>query len=136
MGIRRKAREQALKSVFELDFYKFDSAVWSRIQNDWDKQKPEEKESQQFLERLLTTLVTHQQDVDKEIENHSSNWKLPRMASVDRNVLRLGVAEILYFEDVPKKVSINEYLEIAKRFGTEESSGFVNGILDKVNKQS
>lgn len=89
----------------------------------------------QFIQKLLDTYQDHEADVNSLIEKHSSNWKLSRMAGVDRNILRLGVCEILFFRDIPKNVTINECLEIAKKYGTEDSSSFINGILDKIEKK-
>ncbi len=70
--------------------------------------------------------------IDSELERHSEHWKLYRMTSVDRNVLRIGVEELKNFRDVPSKVTLDECVELAKRFGTDDSSAFVNGVLDKV----
>lgn len=132
MGIRRKARELALKAIFELDFNDIPiNAVMDRILVEL---KPEE-EVMQFMQQLLQTYDQNQDVINSTIEEHSSNWKLSRMANVDRNILRLGAGEIIFFDDVPKNVTINEYLEIAKKYGSEESSSFVNGILDKIDKK-
>jgi N utilization substance protein B len=87
-----------------------------------------------FMSELIRAYFSGIRAIDTLIEERSDNWKLGRMASVDRNLLRLGACEILYLPDVPKSVSINEYLEIAKKFGTEDSSSFINGILDKIVK--
>ncbi len=74
----------------------------------------------------------NQAEIDQLIEKHSHNWRLDRMSRIDRNVMRLGVFELKYRPDIPKKVSINEAVELGKNFGTEESSAFVNGLLDRV----
>ena len=132
MGIRRKAREMALKAAFEIDFS--GSSCDAVIENIASNQKIE-NDVMAFMQELLEAYITHAADIDKIIEKHSNNWKLSRMASVDRNILRLGVMEILYKSDIPKNVTINEYLEIAKKYGTEDSSSFINGILDKINKK-
>lgn len=132
MGIRRKARELALKAIFEFDFNHIPlMAIMDRLQTD----QISEPEVLQFTQQLLSTYEQNQEAIDSSIEEHSSNWKLSRMANVDRNILRLGVGEILFFGDVPKNVTINEYLEIAKKYGSEDSSSFVNGILDKIEKK-
>lgn len=133
MGMRRKARELALRTIFESDFSKAPFVeVIDRVQHDSEP----EPEVMQFLSQLMVAYADNHKVIDELIEKHSNNWKLFRMASVDRNIIRLGVAEILYFDDVPKSVSINEYLEIAKKYGTDESSSFVNGILDKIEKNA
>ncbi|MBU0505106.1 MAG: transcription antitermination factor NusB [bacterium] len=131
MGIRRKAREMALKAAFEIDFS--GSTCDDVIENIASNQKLED-DVMSFMQELLEDLKIHSADIDKIVEKHSNNWKLSRMASVDRNILRLGVLEIMYKPDIPKNVTINEYLEIAKKYGTEDSSSFINGILDKINK--
>lgn len=132
MGHRRKAREIALKALFEIDFNPQNTrGLFDRLQHETNV----EPEVLQFLEQILTAYDQHRKEVDELIEKSSNNWRLTRMASVDRNILRLGVTEILFFDDVPKSVTINECLEIAKKFGTEESSSFVNGVLDQVEKQ-
>ena len=129
MGIRRKSREMALKAIFEIDFADTKSEeIFERLKTEHES----EEEALLFMKDLLDHYGAHSGEVNKLIEEHSSHWKLSRMASVDRNILRLGVVEILYMADIPKNVTINEYLEIAKKYGTEESSSFINGILDKI----
>lgn len=131
MGVRRKARELALKAMFEADLSQSRlPAILDRVQLD---EQPDVA-VMQFLQQVLSAYDDHREVVDQTIEQFSNNWKLGRMATVDRNILRLGASEILYLDDVPKSVAINEYLEIAKKYGSEESSGFVNGILDRINK--
>jgi N utilization substance protein B len=82
--------------------------------------------------RLLGETLSHSDEADKIIAKVAENWHLSRMAAIDRNVLRLGTVELMFIEDIPEKVAINEAIEIAKRFSTENSGRFVNGILDKV----
>jgi len=132
MGLRRKAREYALKALYEWDF-----DHGKRLAQIADKLHVDnniEVEALRFMSELLNTFDERKEIIDSTIEEFSSHWKLPRMASVDRNILRLGVTEIMFLEDVPKSVTINECLEIAKKYGTEDSSSFVNGVLDKINK--
>lgn len=132
MGMRRKARELALAVIFEQDFNHLSvGQIGDRIITEMSS----DTETVNFLQKLLDTYSEHVKGIDTTIETFSNNWKLSRMASVDRNILRLGVCEILFCDDIPKSVTINEYLEIAKKYGTEESSSFINGILDKVEKK-
>ncbi|MBF0105014.1 MAG: transcription antitermination factor NusB [Deltaproteobacteria bacterium] len=131
MGIRRKARELALKALYENEF---NAEALSKITDRIQIEQRPEPDVMQFLQQLLTTYEQNRDHVNRTIEQHSSHWKLGRMASVDRNILRLGVTEIMYIAEVPKNVTINECLEIAKKYGTEDSSSFVNGILDKITK--
>ena len=87
-----------------------------------------------FCRRLVRGVIDHRSDLDRIIEAHSSNWKVYRMSGVDRNILRLAAFEMLYCEDIPAKVSINEAIEMGKKFGTDETGPFVNGVLDAVRQ--
>ena len=131
MGTRRRAREAALKALYEIEYRKIS---FQELGRHLDEEEAGNAELTSFLQNLLSTFFTHKKDVDAAIEKKSEHWKLSRMSLVDRNILRLGITEILFLPDIPKSVTINEYLEIAKRYGTEDSSGFVNGILDKFDK--
>ncbi|MDY6952796.1 MAG: transcription antitermination factor NusB, partial [Thermodesulfobacteriota bacterium] len=82
--------------------------------------------------RLVEGVKVCQDEIDRLIERYSDNWKITRMSGVDRNLLRLAVYELLYCEDIPPRVSINEAIDIGKKFGTEHSSAFINGILDSI----
>lgn len=131
MGVRRKAREMALAAVFEHEFSGFPlPAISKRV---LAEELPSEDVTA-FYQDLLKAVGAHQDEIDVLIVKFSNNWKLARMAGVDRNILRLGAAEILFLPEIPKSVTINEYLEVAKKFGSEDSSSFVNGILDKLEK--
>lgn len=131
MGTRRKARELALKVLFENDF---NGVATAKISDRVQIEEGVEAEVSSFMHELLRLYEDHKSEINSCIETHSNNWKLSRMASVDRNILRLGVTEIKYCADVPRNVTINECLEIAKKFGSEDSSSFINGILDKIEK--
>jgi len=85
-----------------------------------------------FARELAAAAAEHSEQVDKLIATASKNWRIDRMSRVDRNILRLGACELVAFRDVPVKVVINEAVELAKRFGTAESSAFVNGVLDRI----
>ena len=85
-----------------------------------------------FFEHLVNGVLQNREDIDRVVERYSSNWKMRRMACVDRNVLRIAVFELLFCADIPPKVSINEAIDVGKRFGTEESGAFINGILDSI----
>ena len=129
MGTRRKARELALQALFymevnpngfeeKLDLYCRDFAP--------------SKEIRPFFETLVRGVNTDRERIDEIIERYSANWKIRRMSGVDRNVLRMAVYELIFCEDIPYKVSINEAIDVGKKFGTEESGGFINGILDSI----
>lgn len=130
MGNRRLARELALQILFEVEFQGYAALplITKRVLD--EREVPEE--TQTFLSVLLDQWLKQNGHIDDHIEQQSDHWKLFRMSAVDRNILRLGVTEILFFQDIPKSVTINEYLEIAKKYGTQDSSGFINGILDKI----
>jgi N utilization substance protein B len=88
---------------------------------------------QPFFETLTRGVMRNRRQIDQLIERFSSNWKISRMACVDRNVMRIALYEILYLDDIPEKVSINEAIDIGKKFGTEDSGAFINGILDSAH---
>ncbi len=88
-----------------------------------------------FYMTLIKGVIDNKSQIDKRIEQFSSNWKINRMGCVDRNILRIAAYEILYCHDIPPKVSINEAVDIGKLYGTEESGSFINGILDGIYQQ-
>jgi transcription antitermination protein NusB len=143
MGNRRKAREASLQLLYEIDLSQKDCAEALRLfERDPSRLLPELEESPSALEeikeftRQITEGVTRNvREIDQLIEGHSTHWKISRMASVDRNILRMAVFELLYCQDIPASVTINEAIEVAKKFGTEESGSFVNGVLDHIAKE-
>ena len=94
------------------------------------------EEIQGFTRVLIKKLLLHEKEVDELLEKISTNWPQDRMAVIDKNILRLGISELLFDSTTPPKVVINEAIEIAKKFGTDESPDFINGILDKIFKDS
>jgi len=98
----------------------------------WAHFEPADDETKRFAEALVRGAQREQQVIDELIQKTSTNWKLERMARVDRNILRLAVYEILKRSEIPVKVSLNEAIELSKKYGSEESSAFVNGILDRI----
>lgn len=101
--------------------------------NEYERCFPPGKRTFPFFKRLVLGVLENKNDIDTLIEQYSNNWKVRRMACVDRNVLRLAVWELLYCEDIPSKVSINEAIDIGKKFGSTESGAFINGILDSIH---
>jgi transcription antitermination factor NusB len=85
---------------------------------------------EEFAQKLLTDVITHQKTIDEYIAKHADNWELDRMAIIDKNLMRIAIAEFLFMEDVPPKVTINEAIEISKKYSTDKSGKFINGILD------
>ncbi len=138
--MRRRGREIALQVLYQLDVQpqlgaetalaRFDGS-FGRADDDGEAKSPDE-ETRRFAHQLVRGVVEHLDAVDARLARASRNWRLERMARVDRNLLRLAVYELTRSEDVPAKVAINEAIEIAKRFGAQESPAFVNGILDRV----
>ena len=88
-----------------------------------------------YAEALLRVFGQHQPEIDARIQKHLTNWNLARLSVMDRNILRLGVAELAYIEDVPPRVTIREMIRLAERYGTPESPRFVNGVLDAVMRE-
>ena len=131
---RRKARELALQMLFQYEFTGHRSDF--RAIEDLDPAKKEHKEIKQFSEELVNGTLTHLEEIDSRIQKAAEHWKLERMASVDRNIMRFAVYEILYRNDIPAAVTINESLEIAKKFSSLEAASFINGLLDKIASDS
>ena len=133
MGKRRTARELALKFLYQAEFNS--NSPDSELNSFCDRANVSE-EVQNFTQALIKNILFHKKEVDELLEKISANWAPDRMAVIDKNILRLGICELLFDPTTPPKVVINEAVEIAKKFGTEESPDFINGILDKVFKDS
>ncbi len=129
MGKRRHSRELAIKVLFHLEFSSDDPAVAFDLICD-DFGAPEDIKP--FSKELVLGVCVHLKDLDNLIGKASKNWRLERIAKVDRSILRLAAYELLYRADIPPKVSINEAVDLGKKFGTEESGAFINGVLDKI----
>ncbi len=127
---RRKAREHALQILFQLDIRKEKPSA-AVLKHFWAEYKTDE-EIKNFAEEIVKGTYKHLSKINGLIHQCAKNWSLDRMAVVDRNVLRMAIYEILYRMDIPTSVTINEAIEIAKKFGSDESGAFVNGILDRV----
>ncbi len=136
MGIRRKSREAALQFLFQDDF-----SVTVTLLTDDVKERFERfcglyqvnKKAREYSLNLLKQTIEHRVDIDQMIRQCATNWRLERIAVTDRNILRIAVSEMIYSEDVPHQVAMNEAVEIAKRYGTIESPSFINGVLDAVH---
>lgn len=129
MGIRRRARELALQALFCIDMTGDDS---EEMLQRFCESYVQSVKSQPFFLQLVRGVKEAQIAIDQMIEMYSQNWRLKRMSCVDRNILRIAVYEILHCDDIPFKVSINEAIDIGKKYGTEESGAFINGILDRI----
>ena len=132
MGSRRKGREAALRILYFMDVAEVSGTqaikhYWGHLAEDGDP--PEERE---FADQIVLGYADHQDDVDGCIRSSSHHWRLERMPIVDRNVLRVAIVELQRMDDIPKRVTLNEAVELAKRFGSEGSGAFVNGVLDRI----
>ena len=135
MGTRRLGRERALQALYQLEMGAHSpaealTAAWA-AEHEEDEPAPT-PEAQSFALELVAGVQEHKAEIDQLIEQHSHNWRLDRMSRIDRNVLRLAVFELEHRPDIPRKVTLNEAVELGKRFGSEESSAFINGLLDRI----
>lgn len=126
---RRAARERALQAMFQVDVGK---NIPEMVLEDIVEEEFSEAD---FLQNLFLNTVRNLDEIDQLIAKHLENWKLERLANVDRNVLRIAVSEIKYMDDVPIAVTINEAVELGKRFGDEKSGSFINGVLSKIKDE-
>jgi N utilization substance protein B len=154
MGKRREARERAVQFLFQYDLNPAEK-LEEALEHFWGSQRTaaiaedkgqarwgqnvelpaptaDEAEIRLFAEPLIRGTLEHRNEADDCIKKHAQNWDLHRIAAVDRNILRLAIYEMLHRDDIPPVVSINEAVDIAKKFSTHDSGKFVNGILDKV----
>lgn len=130
---RRQAREYALQILFRIDFTekKINKGDFEEFWSD----KKESRDVKEFAEKLVRGTLDRLDEIDGMIERVAENWLLKRMAAVDRNILRFAVYEILYRDDIPSAVTINEAIEIAKKYSSTEAAAFLNGVLDKLAKE-
>jgi len=136
MRQRTRARELALQLLYQIDLRK--EEIDSLLSDFWEEAESGKELNpavKDFANSLVKGTCENLQSIDTVISAHTENWQLDRMAVVDRNIMRMATFELLYMEDIPPKVAINEAVELAKRYGDIDSGKFVNGILDKVNKK-
>jgi transcription antitermination protein NusB len=133
MGTRRKARELALQILFQVDVGNI--TLEDAIRNFWKVEKvlPEIRD---FSIKLSGGVMKDLVRIDEVIKKYTKNWALERINDIDRSILRIAIYELLYCSNVPYKVVINEAIEIAKKYGTFESGKFINGVLDRVAKET
>jgi transcription antitermination protein NusB len=129
MGARTTARESALQMLFAIDSTDADP---EDVIRDYWRETPGDAEGRAFADALVRGAAQSLAELDQLITTASANWRVERMTRVDRNVLRVGAYELSRCPDIPRPVAIDEAVELAKRFGTEESSSFVNGVLDRI----
>lgn len=129
MGVRREGRELALQLLYGLDMNPVDTREGMRLSRENSRSA---EGVRAFAEELVAGVMANRDEIDKKIVEKSKNWAISRMAKVDLNILRLAFFELLFRDDIPKNVTINEAIEIAKKFGTEDSPAFINGMLDEM----
>lgn len=130
---RRRAREYALQLLFQHEF-SGDKKEWQSPDGFWSGAEAS-GEAGKFAECLVRGTLERIEEIDGVIQQAAEHWDMKRMAAVDRNILRFAVYEILYVNDIPPAVTINEALEIAKKYSSLESASFINGLLDKIAKE-
>lgn len=130
MGTRRKSRELALQMLFQSDMGK--QTADQVTKTFWAERRDLDDSVRGFADDIFKIAIERSNEIDELIERHAEHWRMDRMAAVDRNILRAGVAEFMGFPKTPKPVIINEALEIARRFSSPESVQFINGVLDSV----
>ncbi len=129
MKIRTRSRELAMQALYYMDIQQNNSL--ENLDLYCNSFSPA-KQAIPYLKRLVSGVKQKKETIDPIIEKFSANWKISRMACVDRNILRIAIFELFFCEDIPLKVSINEAIEVAKKYGSEESGAFINGILDGI----
>ena len=132
MGLRRESRELALQILYALDANP-SVGIRETLQTFREEQSDVLSRVREFAEGLVQGVQEHREVIDAAIKARSKNWTLVRMPRVDLNVMRMATYELMFRQDIPKKVSINEAIEIARKFGDKESPAFVNGILDEID---
>ncbi len=132
MGRRRKSRESALQVLYQLNITQQD-AITALTQ--FREHFLSNGEADDFLKRLVLGVLEHFAQLDRLIEQYSENWRIDRINMVDRTILRMALYELLYCEEIPPKVTINEAIDLGKRYGSEDSGSFINGILDRIQNE-
>jgi N utilization substance protein B len=133
MTRRSRAREVALQLLFQRDF---NPAVERAAMEQFARERLRDETLQAFCLKLFDGVTAHQADIDQRITAAAENWRLHRMPAVDRNILRLGTFELVHDDDTPGPVAVDEAIELAKRFGSGDSAGYVNGVLDRVRRMN
>ena len=129
MGERRRAREAALQILYCMDL---SGCSLEQAERDHWAHLAASQEGRDYAHALVEGYRSHSEAIDALIRKVSEHWRLERMPRVDRNILRLGAFELVHLADVPRRVTLNEAVELAKRYGSDGSAGFVNGVLDRI----
>ena len=129
MGKRRSSRELALKFLYQFELNEGDLDEQIKL---FLERNSSQEDVENFMKELVVSLIDKIEEIDEIIQKFSDHWVLDRMTVIDRNILRMGTCELLFIFSTPPKVVINEAIDIAKKYGNEDSPEFINGILDKV----
>jgi N utilization substance protein B len=132
LGKRRRSREFALQVLYQLEILKQDPTKVLTTTKENFLTKDHDFE---FAERIVLGIQKNINEIDSLIKRYSEHWRLDRMTIIDRNILRMALFELLYCDDIPPKVTLNEAVSLGKKYGTEESGSFINGILDRIQKE-
>jgi len=127
MGIRRQSRELAMQALFQSEFAC--TPIMEALQHLRDHFEASRK-AYDYAREIVEGITAHWQEINELLRHHSRNWRMDRMSLVDRNILRVAIFELCYKDEVPASVAINEAIEVAKRYSTDEAGPFINGILD------
>jgi N utilization substance protein B len=130
MSVRRRAREIALQVLYQLDIRP--GEPMEALDVYFENFRPSEK-AREFCQRLIEGVYQNREEIDRLIEENAENWTLKRMTVVDRNILRVATFELTHCSDIPFKASLNEAIELAKKYGADDSGAFINGILDRIH---
>ncbi len=133
MGSRRKAREAALQILYQTEFN--DSELKDILSGFWINKKSD-KEMRTFCRALVENVLAHKEEIDRAIQSVSENWRISRMAVIDRYILRMAVCELIFDKAIAPAIVINEAIEIAKKYSGTQAANFINGILDAVKKNA
>ena len=129
MGKRTQSREIALQVLYQIDISEGTTEEMFNIF--WDHFTPPD-DLKEFSQKIVSGVCQHEEEIDVIIEHYSEHWRLKRMTIVDRNILRLAIFELMFCDDIPPKVVLNEAVELGKKFGSDKSGSFINGVLDNV----
>jgi len=132
LGKRKKSRELALQVLYQIEMSEGDAE--ENFNLFWQNFAPSD-ELKEFSQKIVNGVCQNKEEIDTLIEKHSEHWRLKRMTFVDRNILRSAIFELMFCPDVPTKVVLNEAIELGKRFSSEKSGSFINGILDRVSQK-
>ena len=133
MGIRRRSRELALQLLYQ---YEMTGATLEKMQSNFEEWDRASEEVRRFADDLVRGALENSARIDEYLGGQAAHWRIERLATVDKNILRLAIYELLFQKDTPPAVVIDEAIEIAKKYGAEESARFVNGVLDGILKRT